>query len=54
MYKLRDAYVEYVRLTEVDFSSLTLQEMFDHKFELNKQCEFTLRLIDEMEARQSK
>jgi hypothetical protein len=50
MSDLRDAFVEYIKLTEVDISNMTLEELYDHRHELNRQRELGLRLIDEMEA----
>ena len=54
MSKLRDTLVEYKILTKEDISNMTLQEMFDHKFEILRKREIGLRLVDEMEAEQSK
>lgn len=46
-------FVEYINLTKDDISNMTLQELFDHKFEVLRKHEIGLRLIDEMEDRQS-
>jgi hypothetical protein len=54
MSDLRGAFLEYIKLTEVDISNMTMEKLYDHRHELNRQRELGLRLIDEMEARQSK
>lgn len=46
-------FVEYINLTKDDISNITLQELFDHRFEILRKREIVLRLLDKMEAEQS-
>jgi hypothetical protein len=45
---------EHTRLSKVDLSKMALQELFDHKFEIQRLSKKGLKLLDEIEARQSK
>ena len=55
MKKYLDHYfIEYMDLTKFKPDGINLQEMFDHKFEMLRKREIVLRLVDQMEARQSK
>jgi len=51
MSELRDNFVEYIKLTEVDISNMTLQELFDHKFEIQRLSKIRLKKLDEMEKK---
>ena len=51
MSELRDNFVEYIKLTEVDISNMTLQELFDHKFEIQRLNKIRLKKLDEMEKK---
>ncbi len=44
---------QYNRLSKVDITNMTLQELFDHKFEIQRLEKLGLKLLDEIEARQS-
>ena len=47
-------FVEYMELTKVKPDGMTLQEMFDRKFDILRKREIVLRLVYEIEAEQSK
>ena len=42
----------YSILSKVDISKMTLQELFDHKFKIQRLQKPGIKLLDEIEARQ--
>jgi hypothetical protein len=44
----------YSILSKGDVSKMTLQELFDHKFEIQRLEKLGLKLLDEIESGQSK
>ncbi len=50
---LRDVFVKYMKLSKVNISNMTLQQLFDHKFEIQRLDAIGLKLLDEIEAGQS-
>ena len=49
--KFGDVFGKLLNLTDVEIDNMSIQEMFDHRFELIRLQELGLKLLDEIEAR---
>ena len=51
--KFGDVFRKLLNLVDLDRDGMSIQEMFDHRFELLRLQELGLKLLDEIEARHS-
>lgn len=49
--KFGDVFRKLLNLVDLDIHEMSIQEMFDHRFELLRLQELGLKLLDEIEAR---
>lgn len=49
--KFGDVFGKLLNLSDVEIDNMSIQEMFDHRFELIRLQELGLKLLDEIEAR---
>ena len=49
--KFGDVFKELLNLVDIDIKGMSIQEMFDHRFELLRLQDLGLKLLDEIEAK---